>query len=93
MAKRPLDEVEEFVKVGDVTHPSQNAKIQLWRIQNQKLTSAQESRARRKAARCRKSDIFPVQKRSIALFIVALTTIIMYICSEVSCVCFEADVS
>ena len=27
MAKRPLDEVEEFVEVGDVTHPSQNAKI------------------------------------------------------------------
>ena len=27
MAKHPLDEVEEFVEVGDVTHPSQNAKI------------------------------------------------------------------
>ena len=27
MAKRPLNEVEEFVEVGDVTHPSQNAKI------------------------------------------------------------------
>ena len=27
MAKCPLDEVEEFVEVGDVTHPSQNAKI------------------------------------------------------------------
>ena len=27
MAKRPLDEVEEFVEVGNVTHPSQNAKI------------------------------------------------------------------
>ena len=27
MAKRPLDEVEEFVEVGDVTHTSQNAKI------------------------------------------------------------------
>ena len=22
MAKRPLDEVEEFVEVGDVTHPA-----------------------------------------------------------------------
>ena len=27
MAKCPLDEVEEFVEVGNVTHPSQNAKI------------------------------------------------------------------
>ena len=27
MAKYPLDEVEEFVEVGDMTHPSQNARI------------------------------------------------------------------
>lgn len=27
MAKRPFNEVEEFVEVGDMTHPSQSAKI------------------------------------------------------------------